>query len=595
MHAYESGTATPVDIIDSIVATADEGPTEGIWTFRRDPADLRTEARSLQGAHGPGRRPPLYGVPFAVKDNVDVRGVPTTAGCPAFAYVPGESSPVVDRLRAAGALLIGKTNLDQFATGLVGVRSPYGIPTNPFDARYVTGGSSSGSAAAVARGQVTFAVATDTAGSGRVPAAFNNLVGYKPSLGLVSTRGLVPACRSIDCITVLGLTCGDAKEVATVIAGFDPSDPFSRPQADRFDFRYDGTRYKRRIAVPRSEDLSACDSQAQSLFDRAQRLLKDEKFSLERIDLTPFHEAGHLLYGGPWIAERLSGLDTFVTAHPEAVLSVIRSILDEGRRYRATDAFRAIQRLVELKRAIEPLWNRVDALVVPTAPFHPRIDEVLADPIETNVRLGRYTTFANLLDLAAVAVPCGFRPDGLPVGITLLGPWGSDASLLALSAAFHARVGGPLGATGWPLPQLQRPKPTPASETVLPLAVVGAHLSGEPLNGQLTERGALLIRAARTAPSYRLYALPETTPPRPGLVRVAEGAGSPIALEVWGVPTETVGSFLKGIRPPLTIGTIELEDGALVHGFLCEAHATVGARDVSSFGGWRAYLRAQAG
>jgi len=587
-RAYGEEMLTPSEVAEvTLTATSGEG-NEGIWIHRRDADDLRAEARKLDQIP-PHARPPLYGLPFAVKDSIDVAGVPTTVACPEFAYVPNQSAPVVERLRAAGALFVGKTNLDQFATGLVGVRSPYGIPKNPFDARYVTGGSSSGSAAAVARGQVSFAVATDTAGSGRVPAAFNNIVGLKPSRGLLSTRGLVPACRSIDCMTLMTLVCEDARDVASVVTGFDPADPFSRPEAARFQWRSGQVSWAgSRVGVPRPEDLTFGDTVAREQFESACARLETMAITLERVDMTPFYEAGALLYAGPWVAERLAGLETFVHAHPDALLPVIRKILASGAEYRGTDTFRAIHRLAELRRAIEPTWSRLEALVVPTVPFHPQIQAVLADPIETNARLGCYTTFANLLDLAAVAVPGGFRPDGLPSGVTFIGPWGRDASLLTLGSAFHAKTGGSLGATGQPVPPLG----TMSLELPLdpqPIAVVGAHLSGGPLNHQLTDRGGRFLRSARTAPRYRLYALPGTKPPKPGLVRTL-GEGARIELEVWALPSETIGSFLAAVGAPLAIGTIDLDDGSRVHGFLCEAHAAEGAEDISSFGGWRAYV-----
>jgi allophanate hydrolase len=575
--------------VASVLAKISEDRIEGIWIRVRDGDSLGAEARSLERAHPANARPPLYGIPFAVKDNIDVAVEPTTAACPGFAYVARESAPVVDRLRAAGAICIGKTNLDQFATGLVGVRSPYGIPPNPFDARYVTGGSSSGSAAAVTRGQVSFALGTDTAGSGRIPAAFNNIVGLKPSRGLLSTRGVVPACRSLDCVSVMALTCDDARDVAVAATAFDAGDPYSRPEAAHFRWLSQVSVGRLRVGIPRGEDLLLGSGEARASFDRACALLEGMGVVIEPVDMGPFFEAGRLLYEGPWVAERLSGLEDFVRAHSDSLLPVIRTILGHAGGYRATDAFRAIHRLAALRRSVEPLWTRIRALVVPSAPDHPRIDEVLADPLDANSRLGRYTTFANLLDLAAVAVPSALRHDGLPAGVTFIGPWGRDASLLAFASAFHAQASTSLGATGWPWPEREEHANHPAEEGLL-IAVVGAHLTGQPLNQQLTDRGAILVRAARTAPSYRLYALSSTQPPKPGLVRGNEGTGSKIEVEIWAVPRESFGSFLEGVRSPLAIGQIDLDDGSRVHGFLCEGHAVESAVDISSFGGWRAYL-----
>jgi allophanate hydrolase len=585
-HAFRDGTVSPSQIVDQVLTTIDQDTTPGIWICKRDGAELRADARALEARHARGPLPPLYGIPFGVKDSIDVAGVTTTVACPGFAYVAARSAPVVDRLRAAGALFVGKTNLDQFATGLVGVRSPYGVPPNPFDARYVTGGSSSGSAAAVARGHVSFAIATDTAGSGRVPAAFNNIVGLKPSLGLLSTTGLVPACRSVDCMTIMSLTCEDARTIASVAAGFDATDAFSRPAASGFRWNAGGKAV--RVAVPRLEDRVFGDEKTREAFDRACKLLEAMGLELEPIAMEVFYEAGRLLYGGPWIAERLTGLEGFVEAHPEGLLPVIRDILADGERYHATDAFRAHHRLAELKRELVPLWKRVTALVVPTAPQHPTIQAVLADPIAENARLGRYTTFANLLDLAGVAVPAGFRDDGLPFGVTFLGGWGADPQLLNLASAFHRRAGTTLGAMGWGYP-LEEPIDASPSPDDLVVAVVGAHLQGQPLNHQLTDRGARLLRAARTAPHYKLVALPGTEPPKPGLVRVASG-GTSIEVELWAMPELAFGSFMAGVGSPLAIGTLEIAGGSRVHGFLCESHAADRGEDISSFGGWRAYL-----
>jgi allophanate hydrolase len=585
-RAYRGGALSPSRLVDDVLARIDADRTPGVWITRRDATELRAEARALEAKHASGPLPPLYGVPFGVKDSIDVAGVPTTVSCPGFSYLPKATAPVVDRLRAAGALFFGKTNLDQFATGLVGVRSPYGVPPNPFNARYISGGSSSGSAAALARGQVSFALATDTAGSGRVPAAFNNVVGLKPSLGLLSTTGLVPACRSVDCMTIMSLTCDDARAVAAVAAGYDEQDPYSRPAAASFRWNAGGA--ARRVAVPRLEDRVFGEERARVGFDRACEVLVAMGLEIEPVPMETFYEAGRLLYGGPWIAERLTGLEGFLKAHPEALLPVIRDILADGVQYRATDAFRAHHRLAELQRQLEPLWKRVTALVVPTAPQHPTIDGVLADPIAENARLGKYTTFGNLLDLSGVAVPASFRDDGLPFGVTFLGPWGRDAQLLNLGAAFHKRCGLTLGATGAAYPP-DEPFDAAVAPGELVVAVVGAHLQGQPLNHQLTDREARLVRATRTSPHYKLVALPGTQPPKPGLIRVTAG-GASIEVELWAMPAAAFGSFIAGVGSPLAIGTIELADGSRVHGFLAEAYAADRAEDISSFGGWRAYL-----
>jgi allophanate hydrolase len=587
-RAYRSGEATPTDVVLSILEIISGDRTKGIWTCVGDTEQLISVARSLERSFPEGERPPLYGMPFAVKDNIDVGGMPTTVACPDFAYTPRESAPVVERLRAAGALCIGKTNLDQFATGLVGVRSPYGIPPNAFDARYVTGGSSSGSAAAVTRGHVAFALGTDTAGSGRIPAGFNHIVGLKPSSGLLSTRGVVPACRSLDCVSVMALTCEDARDVAAIATGFDSDDPFSRPEAR--DFCWTGGFAKRamRAGVPRPEDRSLCDSRTRAGFEGACAQLEAMGVALEEVDLSPFFEAGRLLYGGPWIAERVAGLEPFIRSHPESLLPIIRTVLADAERHTAVDAFRALHRLAALRRTLEPLWKRVDALMVPTSPTLPTIEEVAADPVDVNTRLGGYATFVNLLQLAAIAVPGRRGADGLPTGVTFIGPWGRDVLLVALGSALHATSSDSLGATGWPMPE-RPPQEGRAREGQVLLAVVGAHLSGQPLNHQLTERGASFFRAAHTAPSYRLFALAKTQPAKPGLVR-DDGGGTRIEVEVWSVPLEGFGPFVATVSSPLCIGQVELEDGTRVHGFLCESHATRDAKDISEFGGWRPYL-----
>jgi allophanate hydrolase len=589
-RAYREGTATPSAVAEAVADKIAANRTEGIWTHLRDGDDLVAEARALEQAWASKVPPPLYGIPFAVKDSIDVEGLPTTVGCPALRYVATESATVVARIVRSGGICVGKTNLDQFATGLVGVRSPYGIPPNAFDPRYVTGGSSSGSAAAVARGLVSWALATDTAGSGRVPAAFNRLVGLKPSRGLLSTRGLVPACRSIDCVTVMSLTCEDARIVAQVAAAFDPRDPYSKVEASAFEWRARPLGGRFRAAVPRDEDLAACDAPTRQSFARARAEIEAMDAVVETVDMSVFFEAGRLLYDGPWVAERLAEFESLAKDRPDAILPVIRTILAQGERYAATDAFRALQRLTELKRAAEPVWKAYDVLVVPTAPTLPTMAEIEADPIGGNARLGLFTTFGNLLDLSGVAVPGPLRSDGLPFGVTFLGPWGRDATLLAIASAFHARIGGPLGATDWPWPRRGDAPESPPPDDALPLAVVGAHLSGMPLNHQLTDRGAKFLRVARTAPLYRLYALPDATPPKPGLVRVQDGEGVPVEVEVWAVPMAGVGSFVAGVASPLAIGTVELEGGDRVHGFVCEGHVVARARDISGYGGWRAYL-----
>ena len=526
----------------------------------------------------------LQGLRGAVKDNIDVAGLPTTAACPSFAYTPTEHAAVVQRLLDAGAQVVGKTNLDQFACGLNGTRSPYGAVPNAFDPAYVSGGSSSGSAYVVATGQVDFALGTDTAGSGRVPAGLNNIVGLKPSKGLISTRGVVPAAQSVDCVSIFARTVGLAAQVLAVAMGHDAQDPYSRPLqlASRpFPAAF-------RFGVP--APLTFCgDDFARSEFERAVGRLTAMGGTPVTIDFSPLAEAAALLYESALVAERYAAIRPFFDAHDAEVMEPVRSIIASGRAYSAADLVDAQTRLRALGQRAAALWAGVDLLLVPTAPTHYRIADMLADPVALNRNLGAYTNFVNLLDYAALSVPSSLRADGLPFGITLIGPCGSDWQLAELGQRYHHATGLVQGATGEPLPA---PLPIPGlrAEPTVRVAVVGAHLSGMPLNSQLTERRATLVATAETAPNYRFYALPGTTPPKPGLLRVADGTGGRIALEIWEMPAEHYGSFVALIPAPLGIGTLTLVDGSAVQGFLCEALATEDAQDITHLGGWRAYL-----
>jgi allophanate hydrolase len=512
---------------------------------------------------------PLLGVPFAVKDNIDIAGEPTTAACPAFRHVAPHHASVVQRLLDAGALWLGKTNLDQFATGLVGTRSPYGRPSSVVDASRISGGSSSGSAVAVAHGLVAFALGTDTAGSGRVPAGFNGLVGLKPTPGRVSTAGVLPACRSLDCVSVFARSVDDAASVLAVIEGADAADPYSAfhpgPAALPASLR---------IGVPAMVDVDPAIGYDQA-WSAALDRVRSQGHTLVDLDFGPLQEVAALLYEGPWVAERHAVVQDLLKRDPEALDPTVRRVIERAVGMTATDTFQAMYRLQALRVRLAALWQQVDVLLVPTAPTHPRFADVDADPVGANARLGRYTNFVNLLGWCALAVPAGQTAGGLPFGITAIAPGGCDT---ALAMAWR----------NW-APTAQGPVCQPASEPTLPIAVVGAHLSGLPLNGQLRERRAVLRESTTTSATYRLYALPNTTPPKPGLLRVAEG-GQAIALEVWDMPIQTVGSFLALIPSPLGLGSVELADGRHVQGFLCEPHALTDARDVTAFGGWRAYL-----
>ncbi len=530
----------------------------------------------------------LAGLRFAVKDNIDVAGLPTTAGCPAFAYQPAGNSAVVQRLLDAGALVVGKTNLDQFACGLNGTRSPYGAVPNAFDPAYVSGGSSSGSAYVVATGQVDFSLGTDTAGSGRVPAGLNNIVGVKPCKGLISARGVVPAAQSVDCVSIFARSVGLAARVLAVAAGHDPADPYSR----RLTLAGQPFGQEFRFGVPTVLEFHG-DAQAEAAFKDALRRMRQLGGTPVPVDYRPLAEAAALLYDSALVAERYAAIRGFFDKHEAQVLEPVRSIIAAGRGYGAADLVDAQTRLRALGQQAAAMWDGIAVLLLPTAPTHYTIAQMRDQPVVRNRNLGAYTNFVNLLDYAAIAVPSSMRPDGLPFGITLVGPCGSDWQLADLGQRYHYATGLTQGATGQALPPPQAVAGLQATATVK-VAVVGAHLSGMPLNGQLTERGAMLVGRTETAPDYRLYALAGTVPPKPGLLRVAPGTGERVALELWEMPVQHYGSFVALIPAPLGIATLKLGDGSSVQGFVCEPAALDGARDISSFGGWRAYLQSLA-
>ncbi len=582
LKGYRQGRFSPGEIIERVLARIEAQSERHIWISRLSRQQLEPYIEALAG--GSPDDLPLYGIPFAIKDNIDLAGLPTTAACPDFAYEPQHHAFVVQRLIEAGAIPIGKTNLDQFATGLVGTRSPYGACENSFDPDYISGGSSSGSAVCVALGQVSFALGTDTAGSGRVPAAFNNLVGVKPTRGRLSNRGVVPACRSLDCVSVFALNCADARRVLECCGGFDAQDPFARPEPIALP-GFNPQRF--RFGVPRPEQLEFFgNKQTGALFEQALQRLQSLGGEPVSIDFEPFLSAARLLYEGPWLAERYAAVGAFVEARPEAVHPVTRAIIARGKQGSAVDAFLAQYRLMECRRASDSAWDQVDAIVTPTAGTIYRIDAVERDPVRLNSNLGYYTNFMNLLDLCGVAVPAGVQDDGLPFGVTLVGRAFADAALLALAERLQSAAGMPMGATGHPLPVTGTAIVSAAG--VVPIAVCGAHLSGLPLNPQLTERGAWLLQKTRTAATYRLYALAGGPPQRPGLVRDAGGAA--IDVEVWAMPREQVGGFLELIPAPLGLGKVELDDGRWVSGFICEPGALGGAEEVTRWGGWRDYL-----
>ncbi|MBB2961399.1 allophanate hydrolase [Methylobacterium sp. R2-1] len=534
---------------------------------------------------------PLWGVPFAVKDNLDVAGLPTTAACPDFVYLASETAPSVARLLAAGAILIGKTNLDQFATGLVGLRTPHPAPRNALNADIVPGGSSSGSAVAVAHGLVAFALGTDTAGSGRVPAGLNNVVGLKPSLGSVSGRGLLPACRTLDTVSVFAGTVADADRVFRIMAGYDAADPYSRDLP--IPAQPPGLPPGLRVGVPDAASRRfGSDPLSEAAFAAGLADLATVAGSAQAVDLAPLFAAAALLYDGPWVAERYQAIRPLIETQPEALHPTTRAVIGRAAGFSAADAFAGLYRLAELRRAADVLWERIDVLVVPTYPRPVTCAELEADPIGPNSELGTYTNFVNLLDLCALAVPGRFRADGLPAGLTLIAPRGRDGLLAALGARLHAASGVPIGTSVEPVPAPVA-GPASAGPDEIELAVIGAHLSGLPLNGELTGLGARFLRAGETRPEYRLYALPGGPPRRPGLLRVAADAGATIAAEVWALSPAAFGRFVAAIPAPLGIGTLHLADGTNPKGFLVEAEGIGSGTDITGYGGWRRYLTAQ--
>jgi len=582
LAAHRSAASTPEATLRRCYERIRAHGDPGIFITLRDEADAVAEARSLSNPDLP-----LFGVPVAVKDNIDVKGLPTTAACPDFSYVADKDAAVVARLRAAGAIIVGKTNLDQFATGLVGTRTPYPIPRNALRGDYIPGGSSSGSAVAVAAGLVPLALGTDTAGSGRVPAMLNNIVGLKPSLGLVSTGGVVPACRTLDCVSVFALTVDDAWAALDVVAGHDPHDAYSRRRAA-------GTMSAMpphlKIGVPGAGSrMFFGDKVAAADYEEALQRLAHLGVTLVEIDIEPFYETARLLYEGPWVAERYAAARSLIASKPESLHPVTREIIAAGRRPTALETFEAFYRLEELRRLAEKTFCEVDMLALPTAPTVYTVEEVLNDPVRLNSRLGTYTNFVNLLDLCGLAIPSALHADRRPFGITLLAPGGRDALLASIGRVFHAATGLPLGATGAAQQPLTALSSAPADGEIA-IAVVGAHLSGMPLNGELTALGGRFLEKTLTAPDYRLFALAGTTPPKPGLLRVAAGAGAAIEIEIWALAAAGFGRFVAAIPAPLSIGSLTLSDGRTVKGFLVEAEAVNGARDISSFGGWRAFL-----
>jgi len=573
--AYASAQ-DPGDVLRTVYGRIDAFGQSQAWISRL-PLDAALQMLGDAVARkAKGEDLPLFGIPFAVKDNIDVAGLATTAGCAEFAYRPERHAFVVQQLIAAGAIPVGKTNLDQFATGINGTRSPFGIPTCVFDDRYISGGSSSGSAVTVAGGLVPFSLGTDTAGSGRIPAAFNNIVGLKPTKGLFSSSGLVPAARSLDCITVFATSIDDAVTVSEIASGFDAEDAFSR-QAPAATWSVAGQRERFRFGVPSKAYLEFFgDAEAEALFDAAIARMEAIGGTRVTFDYAPFRNTAELLYAGPWVAERLAATSDFARDHADAINPVVRDVIMVAKTMTAEDAFKGQYRLAELMREAEQTWQSIDVMLLPTAPTIYPVADMLADPIRLNSNLGIYTNFVNLMDLSAIAVRAGFRSNGLPFGVTLIGRAFEDGAIAALGNRFEGGQHSPASLS------------SAKQSGRISIAVVGAHLSGQPLNPQLQERDGRLLATTRTAPGYALYALDGSVPAKPGLIRDADAAGH-IEVEIWDLPAEGFGTFVDAIPAPLGIGTLTLEDGSQVKGFLCEPFALKGATDITHFGGWRAY------
>ncbi|MEM9312875.1 MAG: allophanate hydrolase, partial [Pseudomonadota bacterium] len=558
-----SGVTSALSVAEDALARVEayDAVQPQIWISRAEPEAVRAAAHAVDARIAASETMPLAGVPFAVKDNIDVAGLETTAACPAFAYAPDTNAPVIEKLLAAGAICLGKTNLDQFATGLVGTRSPYGIPANAYNRVFVSGGSSSGSAVAVAAGLVGFALGTDTAGSGRVPAAFNHLVGMKPTKGRWSTSGLVPACRTIDCITVFTDRVADAKLVDTVIAGMDPSDPYSRPLEN---LPLNPTR----IGVPRPDQRGFFgDTASEHFYARALETLA-EIAELVELDISFLDEAAKLLYEGPWVAERTAAIHDLLTNNPEAIDPTVREVVEPGLSISAVETFQGAYRMAALKREADQMWEELDALAFPTVGTTYRIRELAEAPVALNSHFGKYTNFVNLLDMAAIAVPAGARDDATGFGITLIGPAHTDHALCDMAQTY-------LGAADLPPPP---PLDLEGRMDIVKLAVVGAHLEGMPLHWQLTSRDAKFVGAYETASTYRLYAIANSVPPKPALVHSEDGAS--IKVEVYELGLAEFGSFTAEVPAPLAIGTVTLSDGTHVKGFVAEPRAIVGAEDI---------------
>ena len=580
--AYAEGVK-PVDVLKEVFLRIRAAEDPGIFIHLRSEESLIAEAEAL-GPYDSDK--PLWGIPYAVKDNIDVEKIPTTAGCPAYAYMPKQDAFVIAKLRQAGAIMIGKTNLDQFATGLVGLRTPYDAPLNSIDPKIVPGGSSSGSSVIVGHGIVTFSLGTDTAGSGRVPAALNNIVGLKPSLGSLSATGVVPACRTLDTISIFALTVDDAFSILNVAQGFDEADAYSKPLKINSLFNISNPL---KIGVPDQKSIKFFGDTVQAAtFARDVERLKTLGMDVVYINFDPFYHIAQMLYEGAWVAERYTVLEDILSADPESVHPVTRKIIMRAETMSAAKVFRGIYRLADLARIAAPVMSDLTALCVPTIPTFYSVSDLEADPVTPNNNLGTYTNFVNLLDMCGIAVPTTARSDGRPGSITFLSKAGMDATVASLARQLELDCKRNMGATSF---ALSNPAQLPTKNNEhLELAVCGAHMSGLPLNSQLTDLGATFVRKAKTSSQYQLFALAGGPPARPGLIRSDLSKAAAVSLEIWSIPKTALGSFLEGIPAPLGIGSIELSDKTWIKGFLCEKNGIYGATDITHLGDWRKFL-----
>lgn len=543
-----------------------------VWITLRAEADVTAEAAAVEQRLAVGESLPLAGVLVAVKDNIDVAGLPTTAACPEFAYTAQITAAAIERLVSAGAVILGKTNLDQFATGLVGTRSPYGAVRNAYDPALISGGSSSGSAVAVALGIVDIGIGTDTAGSGRVPAALHGIVGIKATLGIIPAHRVIPACADYDAVTVFAIDLDRAVAAGAVMAGPEPRDPRSRSWPADVPLAAPQTI---RLAIPRAADLAALSTPYRDAFARTVSAVTSAGISTDEVDISGMLDAALLLYDGAIVAERYAAVGAFLDTVPASADRTVTAIINAARATTGPGFATDLDTLAKARAAAAATLRGFTGLLLPTTTEHPSIAAVQADPFGINRRMGTFTNFCNLLDMAAVAVPGLPTATGTPFGVMVVTPAFADQVAVDIAARI-------IGADNIPT----------LVEDGVELAVLGAHLRGQPLHWQLEDIGARYTGEIRTTDAYRLTAL-DTTPPKPGLVRHGPRLGAPIRGELFRVSTAGLGRFLAALPAPMALTSIDLSDGRAVIGFTCTYDAAGSATDITSYGGWKGYLQNQ--